>query len=141
MMPFHSFALSPFAPLIHPYTNTLPSGQYVISVMSTRTAQCKLLIATSFCIKFLIFSWNFKVLNKTLDRRFMLRQVDVIRTNFYVFLFRTPQFSLQKRLQLDILRTADINHVNMVLFMKHVCVQYAAEPNLQICIRHSVWRI
>ena len=62
----------------------------------------------------------------------MLRQVDVIRTNFYVFLFRTPQFSLQKRLQMDILRTANINHVNMVLFMKHVCVQYAAEPNLHI---------
>ncbi len=71
----------------------------------------------------------------------MLRQVDVIRTNFYVFLFRTPQFSLQKRLQLYILRTADINPVNMVLFMKHVCVQYAAEPNLLICVRHSVWRI
>ena len=59
-----------------------------------------------------------------------MRHVDVIRSNLYVFLFRTPQYSLQKRLQLDTLRTDNTDHVNIVIFMKHVYVQYAAEPNL-----------
>jgi len=47
----------------------------------------------------------------------MLRHVDVIRSNFYAFSFRTPY-------------TDNTNCVNIVMFIKHVYMQYAAEHNL-----------
>jgi hypothetical protein len=57
---------------------------------------------------------------------------------FTYFYSGHSKHSLQKRLQLDILQTHNINLVNIVMFIKHVYVQCAAEPNLHTYMKYRL---
>ena len=59
---------------------------------------------------------------------FILRHVGGIRSNFYVFLFRTPHTVCRNDCNLTF---HEQTALNIVMFIKHVYVQYAAESNMK----------